>query len=92
MSELVQPVKICRDYRVLSVVTAISARATSGPVSTVQDDSQYEIVFAPNAFHSPLDQIETARLSILESEIQIKGRKRYTGQDWVRRSVGGAHE
>ena len=84
MSGVARLVKICRNYRVLSVITVISACATSGPVSTVQGDSQYEIVSTPNEFISPLDQIETARTSTLESEIQIKGRKRYTDQDWYK--------
>jgi hypothetical protein len=76
--------KILRKCRSFGLALLISACTTTGPVSTLQEDSNYEIVPPPQEFTSPLDAIEEARRQTEKSEIRIKGRKTYSRDEWLR--------
>lgn len=73
-----------RGYRRVGFAALLlSACTTTGPVSTIQDDSRYEIVPEPKQFVSPLDAIEKAHQRTQESESKIKNRKQYTDKEWI---------
>ncbi|MBI4925633.1 MAG: hypothetical protein HY843_06885 [Bdellovibrio sp.] len=75
--------KNLKNFKIPGIALIISSCATSGPVSTDQEDSRYEIVSTPREFISPLDQIENTRKHVQESETRIKGQKQYTNQEWL---------